>query len=83
MIDENVVHFCLVFLFFFMGYLGLGISIYPWIIPFHYTNFDAVASGPSLSLMLIVTIPLLPLILTYTGYSYYVFRGKSSDEHIY
>lgn len=68
---------------FFMGYLGLGISIYPWIIPFHYTILDAAASGPSLSLMLVVTIPLLPLILAYTGYSYYVFRGKSSNEHTY
>lgn len=68
---------------FFMGYLGLGISIYPWIIPFQYTILDAAASGPSLSLMLIVIIPLLPIILTYTGYCYYVFRGKSNYEHTY
>lgn len=68
---------------FLMGYLGLGISIYPWIIPFHYSVWDAAASGPGLSLMLVGVVPLLPLILAYTGYCYYIFRGKTSHEHLY
>jgi cytochrome d ubiquinol oxidase subunit II len=68
---------------FVMGYLGLGISIYPWIIPFAYTLEQAAASSPGLSLMLVGVIPLLPIILGYTGYSYYVFRGKTSHEHMY
>jgi cytochrome d ubiquinol oxidase subunit II len=68
---------------FFMGYLGLGISIFPWLIPYQYTIWDAAAYGPSLSLMLCGVIPLLPLILTYTGYCYYVFRGKSNHDTMY
>lgn len=68
---------------FMMGYMGLGISIFPWIIPFNYTIWDAAASGPGLSLMLVGVVPLLPLILAYTGYSYYVFRGKANHEHTY
>lgn len=68
---------------FFMGYLGLGLSIFPWLIPYKYTIWDAAAHGPSLSLMLCGVIPLLPLILFYTGYCYYVFRGKSSHEKMY
>lgn len=68
---------------FFMGYLGLGISIYPWIIPFNYTIWQAAASGPSLSLMAVGVVPLLPLILVYTGYCYYIFRGKTDHEPIY
>lgn len=68
---------------FLMGYLGLGISIYPWIIPFHCTLWDAAASGPGLSLLLVGTAPLLPLILGYTAYCYYIFRGKTSHEHMY
>jgi len=68
---------------FLMGYVGLGISIYPWIIPFSYTLNQAAASGPGLSLMLVGIIPLLPIILGYTGYCYYVFRGKTTHEHIY
>ncbi len=68
---------------FLMGYLGLALSIFPWIIPFHYTLWDAAASGPGLSLMLVGTVPLLPLILSYTGYCYYIFRGKTGHEHRY
>jgi len=68
---------------FLMGYLGLGLSLFPWIIPFKYTIWDAAASGPGLSLMLCGVAPLLPLILGYTGYCYYIFRGKSGHEHMY
>lgn len=75
--------FFLTMLIFLMGYLGLAISIYPWMIPFKFTLWQAAASGPGLSLMLIGVLPLLPLILAYTGYCYYIFRGKSSHEHIY
>lgn len=65
------------------AYVGLGVSIYPWIVPFHFSLWDAAASGPGLSLMLVGVVPLLPLILGYTGYCYYIFRGKSSHEHGY
>lgn len=68
---------------FLMGYGGLGISLFPWIIPFQYTIWDAAASGPGLSLMLLGVGPLLPLILAYTGYCYYIFRGKTSHENFY
>lgn len=68
---------------FLLGYVGLGVSIFPWIIPFHYTLTDAAASGPGLSFMLVGVIPALPLILAYTAYCYYIFRGKTSHEHHY
>lgn len=68
---------------FLMGYLGLGLSLYPWMVPFHYTLWDTAASGPGLSLMLVGVVPALPLILAYTGYCYYTFRGKTSHEHMY
>lgn len=68
---------------FLMGYIGLGLSIFPWLIPFKYTIWDAAASGPGLSLMLVGVVPFLPLILGYTGYCYYVFRGKTNHEHTY
>lgn len=68
---------------FALGYLGLALSIFPYIIPFKYTIWDAAASGPGLSLMLVGVIPTLPIILGYTAYCYYVFRGKSSHERLY
>ncbi len=75
--------FILTLAIFLMGYIGIGISIYPWIIPFQYNIWQAAASGPGLSLMLVGVLPMLPLILGYTAYCYYTFRGKTSHEHMY
>jgi cytochrome d ubiquinol oxidase subunit II len=75
--------FILALTIFLMGYLGLGLSLYPWIIPYQYTLYDAAASGPGLSLLLVGVGPLLPLILGYTAYCYYVFRGKAPHDEAY
>lgn len=68
---------------FFCGYAGLGISLYPWIVPFKFTLWEAAAAPTSQSILLIGTVFLLPIILIYTGYCYYVFRGKSSHAPTY
>lgn len=68
---------------FLMGYLGLGMSLFPWMVPFHLTLWDCAAATPGLSLMLVGIIFVLPLILGYTGYCYYVFRGKTGHEQLY
>jgi cytochrome d ubiquinol oxidase subunit II len=68
---------------FLMGYLGLGISLWPWLVPFAVTFRQAAAAPESQSLLLVGTVFLLPLVLLYTGYCYYVFRGKVSDESAY
>lgn len=68
---------------FFTAYLGFGLSMFPWIIPFKYTLWDAAASNPGLSILFVGVVPLLPLILFYTGYCYYIFRGKTSHEPYY
>ncbi len=68
---------------FVLNYIGLGISLWPWIVPFDITFWQAAAAPESQSLMLVGTLIMLPLILTYTGYCYYVFRGKTSHETTY
>ena len=68
---------------FVLGYLGLGISLYPWIVPFKFTIWEAASAPTSQSLLLIGIIIFLPIILAYTAYNYYVFRGKSSHESMY
>lgn len=68
---------------FLMGYLGLGISLWPWLVPFAVDFRQAAAAGPSQSLMLVGTAILLPMVLAYTAFSYYLFRGKSSHERMY
>jgi cytochrome d ubiquinol oxidase subunit II len=66
---------------FLMNYIGIGISTWPWLVPFKVTLWDAAAAPESQSLLLLGTVFLLPCILAYTGYCFWVFRGKASHEH--
>jgi cytochrome d ubiquinol oxidase subunit II len=68
---------------FLMGYFGLGISLWPWLVPFAIDFRQAAAAGTSQSLMLVGTAIMLPAVLAYTAFSYYLFRGKSSHEGVY
>jgi len=68
---------------FLTAYLGLGASLWPWLVPFQITFRQAAASAPSQSLLLIGTVVMLPVVLTYTAYCYYIFRGKASHESMY
>ncbi len=61
---------------FIVAYMGVGISFWPMVIPHHYTLWQA-AAGPSTQVFLLVGLAfLLPIILMYTAWSYWVFRGK-------
>jgi cytochrome d ubiquinol oxidase subunit II len=68
---------------FLLNYIGLGISLWPWLVPFEITIWQAAAAPESQSLLLIGTVIMLPLVLAYTFYCYYVFRGKASHEATY
>jgi cytochrome bd ubiquinol oxidase subunit II len=61
---------------FAMSYLGLGISLFPMIVPHRFTLWEAAAAPSTQAFLLVGTLLLLPIILTYTGWSYWVFRGK-------
>lgn len=68
---------------FLMNYIGLGVSMWPWLVPFEVSFRRAAAAPESQSLLLVGTLVLLPVILAYTGWCYYIFRGKSSHETTY
>lgn len=61
-------------------FAGLGISIFPYIAPPSVTIWEAAAPASSQIFMLVGAAFLIPIILTYTGYSYWVFRGKVGHE---
>jgi cytochrome d ubiquinol oxidase subunit II len=61
---------------FLLCYIGLGISLYPQIVPPGITIWQAAAPTNSLEFLLIGAVVLIPIILAYTGYAYWVFRGK-------
>ncbi|MEJ8325558.1 cytochrome d ubiquinol oxidase subunit II [Kosakonia sacchari] len=60
----------------FLGFSGLGISIWPHIIPPDITLWQAAAPAQSQGFMLVGALLIIPIILVYTLWSYYVFRGK-------
>jgi len=57
-------------------FVGLGIGLTPYVVPRAITIHEAAAPDSSLLFMLVGALIMLPLILGYTGYSYWIFRGK-------
>ena len=65
---------------FTLGLAGLGISLYPYVVPPVISIWDAAAPHVSLMFMLPGVLVMVPIILAYTAYSYWVFRGKTGHE---
>ena len=61
---------------FVLSYAGIAISLWPMIVPHHYTLWQAASSPSTQAFLMVGTLFLLPVILFYTGWSYWVFRGK-------
>jgi cytochrome d ubiquinol oxidase subunit II len=68
--------FCLALLLLFLGYSGLAISLWPNIIPPSVSIQQAAAPPQSMGFTLVGALFIIPFILAYTAWSYYVFRGK-------
>jgi cytochrome bd ubiquinol oxidase subunit II len=61
---------------FLLNFAGLGISLYPYIVPNAITIWDAASPAQSQRFMLVGVAFILPVILAYTTWAYWVFRGK-------
>jgi cytochrome bd ubiquinol oxidase subunit II len=61
---------------FALSYIGIAISLFPMIVPGHFTLWQAASSPRTQAFLLVGTLVLLPVILMYTSWSYWVFRGK-------
>lgn len=66
-----------------LGFIGLGISIWPNIIPPNISIWEAAAPASSQQFMLFGAVLIIPLILAYTFWSYYVFSGKVKEDEAY
>ncbi|HQT79416.1 MAG TPA: cytochrome d ubiquinol oxidase subunit II [Rhodopila sp.] len=65
---------------FLMSYLGIAISLWPMIVPHHYSLWQAASDQSTQAFLMIGTLFLLPVILMYTAWSYWVFRGKVRND---
>ena len=81
--DKHLSPFLAALGLFVLSFVGLGISFYPYIVPGALTIAEAAAPDSSLSFLLVGAAFLIPIILAYTGYAYWVFRGKVDPEEGY
>ncbi|MES2441415.1 MAG: cytochrome d ubiquinol oxidase subunit II [Pseudomonadota bacterium] len=77
---REVMPFVLALGLFLLSFAGLGISMYPYIVPTAVTIVQAAAPARSQGFMLIGAAVLIPVILAYTVWAYWVFRGKVGAE---
>ena len=75
--------FFLTLALFGLSYAGLGISMWPYIVPRSITIWQAASPENSQIFMLFGVAILIPMILGYTAWAYYVFRGKVKPESGY
>jgi cytochrome d ubiquinol oxidase subunit II len=61
---------------FLLNFAGLGISVYPYLVPRVITIWDAAAPAQSQAFLLIGIAVIMPVIVAYTTWAYWVFRGK-------
>ncbi|MSU89237.1 cytochrome d ubiquinol oxidase subunit II [Rhodobacteraceae bacterium 2CG4] len=69
--------------FFVVSFIGIGISFYPMMVPPTLTIWEAAAPDESLAFTLVGAVVLVPMILGYTAYAYWVFRGKMDPSEGY
>ena len=68
---------------FILTYVSMLTLIFPYIIPYQITYINAKASDTTLLFTLIPAIIMIPLLLLYTSYAYYIFRGKTKEKLSY
>ncbi|MGY0619440.1 cytochrome d ubiquinol oxidase subunit II [Lysobacter sp. A378] len=81
--DAHVSPFLLTLALVFLGYSGLGVSLWPNIIPPDISIWEAAGPPQSLGFTLVGALLVIPIILAYTALSYWVFRGKVRAEDGY
>ena len=63
--------------------VALGLSLFPNVVPFRITLWQAASAASSQRFLLIGAIAVTPVILAYTAFAYRVFRGRTPAEGWY
>ena len=81
--DRDLQPFLAAVAIFVLCFAGLGISFYPYIVPPALTIAETASPQDSLVFLLVGAAILVPTILAYTAYSYWLFRGKVGHDEGY
>ncbi len=77
---RDVAPFLLTIGLFLLGFLGLAISLFPYVVPPRMTIWAAANAVSALKFALVGYSVVMPLTLAYTAYAYWVFRGKVVED---
>ena len=69
--------FLLTIVVFLLGFAGLVVSLWPYIVPRQITIWDGISDPQSLTFIGTGIIVILPIVLAYQAHAYWVFRGKT------
>jgi len=69
--------FVLAILVFFLGFAGLVVSLFPYVVPRHVTVWDGISDPQTLLFVGTGVAIIIPIVLAYQAHSYWVFRGKT------
>jgi cytochrome bd ubiquinol oxidase subunit II len=70
--------FVLSIFIFLLGFLGLAVSLWPYVVPRHFTIWDSAADPQTLAFVGAGIAIIIPIVLAYQFHAYWVFRGKTS-----
>jgi cytochrome d ubiquinol oxidase subunit II len=73
--------FKLSIIIFICSYIGMAITIHPYLIPYEVTIWEAAAPTSTLKFILVGVAIMLPVLVGYTLYSYHIFRGKTTEGY--
>ena len=79
--DRDSQPFLLAIVLFLLGFAGLGVSLWPYVVPRQVTIHDGAADPATLHVLLVGVVIILPIIIAYTIHAYWVFRGKTVISH--
>ncbi|HEX3864361.1 MAG TPA: cytochrome d ubiquinol oxidase subunit II [Stellaceae bacterium] len=78
--DRDFRPFLLAISLFLLAFLGLGISIWPYAVPYQATLWQAASSPPTLAFVGIGVVVILPVVLFYVAFAHWIFRGKTATD---
>jgi cytochrome d ubiquinol oxidase subunit II len=69
--------FILAIVVFLLGFAGLVVSLWPYVVPRHFTIWDGIADPYTLMFVGVGIAIIIPIVLAYQAHAYWVFRGKT------
>jgi cytochrome d ubiquinol oxidase subunit II len=69
--------FLLTIIVFLLGFAGLVISLWPYVVPRHVTIWEGASDPQTLAFIGVGVAIVMPIVLAYQAHAYWVFRGKT------